>query len=151
MTRVLSGAAALALSCSVLVAAHAAGDAPPSIAIGEVAGTPSGGARTREVLANVLANQLASRDDVRLANDHRRARYVLRGSLVQLDQREVADGIEVRCEVSLVVSDARGGAIRALLTGRAGARGIDDPNRLAHAAIEAAVRGALRPLGAQIR
>ena len=57
-----------------------------------------------------------------------------------------AEGLEVRCEVSLVVADARGGAVRAMLRGRAGARGGTDAARLQGNALRAAVRGALRPL-----
>ena len=148
MHRAVTGALALALSSVVLVAARAAGDAPPAIAIGEIAAPAT---TSRELVVGLLETELQGRDDVRLASSARRARYVLRGSVVHLEQRGVADGIEVRCEISLIVSEARGGAIRALLSGRAGARGVDDPERLARAALEGAVHGALRPLGDRLR
>ena len=144
MRRVTSGAFALVLS-SVLFAAHAAGDAPPSIAVGETAAT-AGGPEMAGALEDALSTEIASRRDVRLTEDARRARWVVRGSVVQLEEHEVADGLEVRCEVSLIVADARGGSVRAMLQGRAGARGVDDPERLARAALQAAVRGALRPI-----
>lgn len=140
------GGLLLAVSVSVVCAAHAAGDAPPAIAVGEMAAPASA---TADALGSAVASELASRRDLRLASDARRARYVLRGS-VQLERRQVNDGIEVRVAVSLIVAD-RGGSVRAMLHGRAGARGIDDPDRLAEAALAAAVRGALRPLGSQLR
>lgn len=150
MRRATSGAFALVMCWSVLFAAHAAGDAPPSIAVGET-GAQVGGARAADALESSITRAISSRRDVRLAPDQRRARWVVRGSVVQLDRRDVADGIEVRCAVSLIVSDARGGSVRAMLEGRAGARGVDDPERLAQAALDGAVRGALRPLGTQLR
>lgn len=150
MRRAEVSAVALALSLCVFWAAHAAGDAPPAIAVGEMAAT-AGGPRAATALESAIETELASRHDLRLAPDARRARYVVRGSVVQLERRQVSDGLEVRCEVSLIVADARGGSVRAMLSGRAGARGVDDADRLARAALEAAVRGALRPLGTQLR
>lgn len=149
MRRARLGALVLAVSLSVFCAAHAAGDAPPAIAVGEMAAT-AGGPRTADALESAIETELSGRRDVRLATDERRARYVLRGSVVQLERREVSDGIEIRVAVSLIVAD-RGGSVRAMLSGRAGARGVDDPDRLADAALAAAVRGALRPLGSQLR
>ncbi len=61
----------------------------------------------------------------------------------------VEGSLEVRCEVSLVVTEARGGSIRAMLRGRGGARGSGDAARLSNDALRAAVRGALRPLATQ--
>lgn len=150
MRRSMSGALALVISWSVLAAAHAAGDAPPTIAIGETA-AQVGGAAVAGALSTSIERAIEARRDVRLAPDARRARWVVRGSVVRLERRSVADGLEVRCEVSLIVADARGGSVRAMLAGRAGARGVDDPDRLAQAALDAAVRGALRPLGTQLR
>ncbi|UJR81549.1 hypothetical protein [Sandaracinus amylolyticus] len=145
MRRTWSGAIALVMSWSVFVAAHAAGDAPPTIAVGETAAR-EGGPAIAGALGDALSEEIAARRDVRLTEDTRRARWVVRGSVVQLDEHAVADGLEVRCEVSLIVADARGGSVRAMLQGRAGARGVDDPERLARAALQAAVRGALRPI-----
>lgn len=149
MRRTGSSVLALVMSWSVLCAARAVGDAPPAIAVGEMA-TQAGDQLSADALGDALSRALSGRDDVRLAVDAARARYVLRGSIVRLTQRDLQDGLEVRCEVSLVVSDARGGAIRALLSGRAGARGTNDVARLSQAALEGAVRGALRPLGERL-
>ena len=77
----------------------------------------------------------------------RNAELVLRGTVVEHRLRVMHGGeVEVRCEVSVVVADARGGSIRAMLRGRAGARGGDDSASLRENALRAAVRGALRPL-----
>nr|MDQ3034698.1 hypothetical protein [Myxococcota bacterium] len=114
MRRATSGALALVMCWSVLFAAHAAGDAPPSIAVGETA-AQVGGPELAGALSSSIERAISGRRDVRLSHDERRARWVVRGSVVQLDRRELADGIEVRCEVSLIVSDARGGSVRAML------------------------------------
>ena len=78
----------------------------------------------------------------------RRAELVLRGSLVRMTRERVAGGLEVRCEISVIVTDG-GGSIRAMLRGRGGARGGGDPAQLSTDALRAAVRGALRPLASQ--
>jgi hypothetical protein len=147
----LSGVLALCACSTVFVAAHAAGDAPTSIAVGETGTSGRVEQDAAIALGTALSRAIASRDDVRLSLDPSRARYVVRGSVTRLEEREVEDGLEVRCEVSLIVAEARGGQVRAMLSGRAGARGIDDGERLAQAALDAAVRGALRPLGSQLR
>lgn len=69
-----------------------------------------------------------------------RAQVVVAGSLVRLEHTPQG----VRAEVSLLVSERRGGAVRMLLSGRAEARGGSDP---VPASITAAVRSAMRPLG----
>ena len=68
-----------------------------------------------------------------------RAQVVVQGSLVRLERTPRG----VRAEVSLLVSERRGGAVRMLLTGRAEARGGSNP---VPASITAAVRSAMRPL-----
>lgn len=73
-----------------------------------------------------------------------RAQVVVAGSLVRLER--TAQG--VRAEVSLLVSERRGGAVRMLLSGRAEARGGSDP---VPASITAAVRSAMRPLADPVR
>ncbi|CAG0975346.1 hypothetical protein ARNL5_02022 [Anaerolineae bacterium] len=97
-------------------------------------------------LSQALLHELESRGDVQLAA-RGRAELVGGGSIVRLDRVTHGGEVEVRCEVSLIVSEARGGAIRAMLRGRAGARGGGDAERLSQSALAAAVRGALRPLG----
>ncbi len=59
--------------------------------------------------------------------------------------------MEVDCEVSLILADARGGSVRVMLSGRAGARGGADGDGVERAAVGAAVRGALRPLPRTLR
>lgn len=75
-----------------------------------------------------------------------RAELELRGTVAELTRAQLHDGVEVRARVTVVVADARGGAVRAMLTGRAGARGGADVDRLSESALRAAVRGALRSL-----
>ncbi len=76
-----------------------------------------------------------------------RAELELRGVVAELRHQTLHDIVEVRARVTVVVADARGGAVRAMLTGRAGARGGGDVDRLSQNALRAAVRGALRSLG----
>ena len=73
-----------------------------------------------------------------------RAELELRGTVNEVRRRHLSDGVEVSARVTVVVADARGGAVRAMLTGRAGARGGGDPERLTRSALDAAVRTALR-------
>ncbi len=116
------------------------------IAIGEVAAS-RGGPGAAAAFSQALEEALEAQPQVDLA-PARRAQLVVRGSVVRWDRHAVHDGVEVRCEVSLIVAD-RGGSIRAMLRGRGGARGGGDPARLSTNALRAAVRGALRPLSTQ--
>jgi hypothetical protein len=136
-------ALAAAVSCVPSVAS-ARGRPLLRIAIGEVAAV-EGGAAAARALSRALAEAIEAQPDADLA-PMRRAELVLRGSVVRIERSAVAGGLEVRCEVSVIVADARGGAIRAMLRGRGGARGDGDPARLSDDALRAAVRGALRPL-----
>jgi hypothetical protein len=140
-------AVAVALAVAALcVAVVTEAQRSPSlrVAIGEVA-TNDGDPGTVQAFSQALSEALAAQPAVALTPT-RRAQVVLRGSVVRWDRRNVEGGLEVRCEVSLVVADARGGSIRAMLSGRGGARGAGDPARLSANALRAAVRGALRPL-----
>jgi len=150
MRRAVWGALVCVSVCSVFVEAQATGDSAPAIAIGETA-VAAGDSQLSAALSAAMASELERRSDVRLARGRRDARYVMRGSVVQLEERNVSDGLEVRCAVSIVVADAHGGSVRALLFGRAGARGVDDRERLTRAALYAAVRGALRAVGQHLR
>ncbi len=116
------------------------------IAVGEVASNDGDRAAAR-ALSEELARAIEQQPDVDLA-PRRRAELVLRGSVVRMTRERVAGGLEVRCEVSVIVTDG-GGSIRAMLRGRGGARGGGDPARLSSDALRAAVRGALRPLASQ--
>jgi hypothetical protein len=117
------------------------------IAVGEIAAR-DGGPRAAQALSRALVEALEAQPSIHVAPPPR-ADLVVRGSLVRLDRHAVEGGVEVRCEVSLIVAEARGGSIRAMLRGRGGARGGGDPARLSNAALRAAVRGALRPLSTQ--
>jgi len=120
-----------------------------SVAVGST-GSRTGDASDAAALRTALRRELDALGSVRVAASERRAQYVLRGSVTRLDARDVGRETEVRCEVSLIVAEARGGSIRLLLSGRAGARGAGDARRLEAEALGAAVRGALRPLGATL-
>ncbi len=114
------------------------------VAVGELGGEPEH-ARS---LDRAIHDALGSQADLQVT-ETRRAHLVLRGSIVRWDARSVRGEHEVHCEVSLIVSEARGGAIRAMLRGRAGARGGGDLEHVSQDALRAAVRGALRPLSTQ--
>ncbi|MBW2463543.1 MAG: hypothetical protein JRH11_17970 [Deltaproteobacteria bacterium] len=102
-------------------------------------------------LRTALEEELATLGGVRLANESR-ARYIVTGSFTRLERRRVGTtSLEVDCEVSLILADARGGAVRMMLSGRAGARGGTTGDAVERAAVEAAVRGALRPLPRTLR
>jgi hypothetical protein len=116
------------------------------IAVGEV-GASDGDRAAARALSRELALAIEQQPDADLA-PRRRAELVLRGSVVRMTSERVAGGLEVRCEVSVIVTDG-GGSIRAMLRGRGGARGGGDPAQLSSDALRAAVRGALRPLATQ--
>jgi hypothetical protein len=135
--------------------AEGAGRGAAAVAIGETGTAVSAlGPGTAEgpvpaaALRDALAREVARIPTLRLM-PQARARYVLRSSVTRFERRAEGGEAEVRCEVSIVVADA-GGNIRLVTSGRAGARGGDDA-RLARAALEGAVRGALRPLGDALR
>ncbi len=101
-------------------------------------------------LRRAIEGELENLGGFRVENQ-RHARFVVQGSLTRLDRRDAPHGMEVDCEVSLILADARGGAVRLMLSGRAGARGGADHQAVERAAVEAAVRGALRPLPRTLR
>lgn len=125
---------------AVHVGASAQRRRPVRVALGELGGDRA------EAFDAALREALSRTPEVRLT-EPRRAQLVLRGSVQHLERRIVDGQVEVRCEVSVIVADARGGAIRAMLQGRAGARGDGETAALSRDALRAAVRGALRPLG----
>lgn len=140
---VLTVALAWMVSC-----AHGASAQRPAlrIAVGEVAANDGDRAAAR-ALSRELERAIAQQPDADLT-PRRRAELVLRGSIVRMTRERVAGGLEVRCEVSVIVTDGAG-SIRAMLRGRGGARGSGDPAQLSSDALRAAVRGALRPLASQ--
>ncbi|MCZ7685422.1 MAG: hypothetical protein M5U28_44260 [Sandaracinaceae bacterium] len=137
---------ALAAAAMCVPSASGAQRGPLRVAIGEVGS--SGGPDAARALTRAIAEALEQQPAIDVA-PARRAQLVVRGSISRWEQRAVSGGLEVRCEVSLVVTEARGGSIRAMLRGRGGARGGGDAARLSSDALRAAVRGALRPLATQ--
>jgi len=138
-----------ALAAFVIAVVSTPAQAQPllRVAVGQTGSTV--GARSAEALSQTLATELAARADVELATGIR-AQIVVGGAVVAFERTSRGDQIEIHCEVSLIVSDARGGAIRAMLRGRGGARG-SNPAQLSRDALRAAVRGALRPLASQLQ
>lgn len=144
-----STACAVALAMTLWCAPNAtAQPGATRIAVGAVAAN-EGGTTAARALSRALAEALEAQPHVDVT-PRRRAELVLRGSVLRLERTRVGSGLEVRCEVSVVVTDG-GGSIRAMLRGRGGARGGGDPARLSSDALRAAVRGALRPLSTHRR
>lgn len=113
------------------------------VAVGELRAE---GAAQSDAFSRAIGDALGSHPELEVSSA-RRADLVVRGSIVRWERRNVGGALEVRCEVSIIVSDA-GGSIRAMLRGRGGARGGSE-DRLSEDALRAAVRGALRPLASQ--
>jgi hypothetical protein len=143
-------AASLAIGASLVTGpaldAQARPRARAAIAVGDT------GARTdhpaaSEELDVALRTALSTHPSVTLSDDRTHARFVVTGSVVELSERSVAaDEREVRCRVSLVVADARGGSVRAMLEGRAGVRGGGNGESLRRSALRGAVTSALRSI-----
>jgi hypothetical protein len=112
----------------------------------EDCGAIVGGPVAAAALDDALHEALETQPGVRIEGRADHARYVVTGSIVEWDAREVVDGHEFLCGVSIVVADAHG-AVRAMLSGRAAARGEGDLEALSSRALLAATRSALRPLG----
>jgi hypothetical protein len=117
-----------------------------AIVVGDT-GARTGPPTAREELDVALRTALASHPSVTLSEDRLHARFVVTGSVVELSERDVApDEREVRCRVSIVVADARGGSVRAMLEGRAGVRGGGRGDSLRRSALRGAVASALRSI-----
>jgi hypothetical protein len=80
-----------------------------------------------------------------------RARYVVDASLLRIGREAGSAGPELRCEVTLFVSDSDSGALHAVLSGRGGTRDADALHDATHTVLSAAVRSAVRPLGETLR
>ncbi len=111
----------------------------------EDTGAAVGGALAAAALDGALHEALNAQPGLRLEGRASRARYVITGSIVEWSTRDVSDGHEFRCGVSIVVADSHG-SVRAMLSGRAAARGEGDVGSLSSRALLAATRSALRPL-----
>ena len=131
-----------ALGAGLVRAQHAT-----AVLIGD-SGAVVGGAPAAAALDDALHAALEAQPGVRVEGRVDHARYVLTGSIIEWQSRDLGDEHEVRCAVSIVVSDASG-AVRAMLSGRAGARGEGNLDILRDRALFAATRSALRPLGTE--
>jgi hypothetical protein len=99
-------------------------------------------------LNNALNDELSVLGNVRVTSQAS-ARYVLHGSVTRLDVVRDGDRNRIDCEVSLLLSERRGGNVRLMLRGRAAGRGAR-VEQLTDSVLRAAVRGALRPLPEQL-
>jgi hypothetical protein len=121
-----------------------------AIAIGDFAPI-QGQAGSDNELEQAIRWALSTHPSVTLSPDRTRARFIVTGSVVELSHHLVAQGErEVRCRVSIVVADARGGSVRAMLEGRAGVRGGGTEEAMRRSAVRGAVASALRSI-AQVR
>src|SRR5262245_12316590 len=129
--RGIPGAVCLALAL-VASASSARGEDAKPVVIGEV-GTRVTRSRfdLRKALRRALERELAALD-VRAKGSSKR--FVLSASVVKLEARKTAPGVE--CAVSAVLREQRSGAIRAIITGRAEAELDGDEAELG--AVEAA-------------
>jgi|GEM_PF-2387888 len=110
------------------------------------AGARVGGESARTEMDQAMREALATHPTATLTTTASAARYVVTGSVVELDDHvEGADHL-VNCRVSIVVAD-RLGNVRAMLEGRAGARGGTGDTTLRRSAVRGAVRSAMRGLG----
>jgi hypothetical protein len=117
-----------------------------AIAVGDF-GARAGGVTASDELELAMRSALSTHPRATLAGDRADARFVVTGSVVELSERELADDErEVRCRVSIVVADARGGSVRAMLEGRAGVRGGGSEESLRRSALRGAVQSALRSI-----
>ncbi|GAB4207287.1 MAG: hypothetical protein OHK0013_24760 [Sandaracinaceae bacterium] len=143
-------AGALALGVTLVTGPTLGAQARPrgraAVAVGDT-GARTGPPSAREELDVALRTALASHPSVTLSADRDHARFVVTGSVVELSERDLApDEREVRCRVSIVVADARGGSVRAMLEGRAGVRGGGRGDALRQSALRGAVASALRSI-----
>jgi hypothetical protein len=109
------------------------------------AGARVGGEVARTEMDQAMREALSAHPTATLTTTASAARYVVTGSVVELnDHVEGADHL-VNCRVSIVVAD-RTGNVRAMLEGRAGARGDVRDTTLQRSAVRGAVRSAMRGL-----
>ncbi|MEM1417647.1 MAG: hypothetical protein AAGH15_22305, partial [Myxococcota bacterium] len=126
--------------------------------VASVGGLPAQAQRAPTVaLAGVFADDPAVADTLRASLEAelreaadlryapRAARWVLHSRVTRID----VSAERVRCEVSVVVAERRGGAVRAMLSGRASGHGAST-DELRTRVVRAAVKGALRPLGSRL-
>ncbi|MEM9195886.1 MAG: hypothetical protein AAGF12_42360 [Myxococcota bacterium] len=140
----IGGGAAAALAAMVFLSLPTAeGQTTTRVAVGTDGHHANG--VDRPVIRRALADELRALGGFELTST-RRARYVLRASVTELRRVDLGHGLQVDCHVNVLVTDGDGATVRAMLSGRAGVRGTGRRDRVEQAAIQAAIRGALRPL-----
>src|SRR5262245_6778304 len=112
MSKTLLRAIAIA---SICVPTSSAQQPTLRIAVGDTGSAV--GPRSAQALSDTLTREIAAREDVVLTAPGR-ADYVVGGAVVRYERTSQNGQLEIHCEVSLVVTDARGGSIRAMLHGR---------------------------------
>jgi hypothetical protein len=117
----------------------------PTVAVADIA-AHDGNGFAAEALRLVIDEALREVGGIRVTTQQR-ATYIVRGSITELKQSHEGGDRRIDCQVSIVVSDAQGGAMRLLLAGRGAARGKMKVGPLARQALTAAVRSALKPMG----
>src|SRR5262245_32107714 len=110
--RVLMGAVYLAVAMVAHAAPALAAD-PPKVVVGEVGARVAGSSELPRALRRALERELSA---LSLGRAPRAKGFVLSASLVKLEHQ--ADET-VSCTVSVVLREQKGGAIRAILEGRA--------------------------------
>jgi hypothetical protein len=120
--------------------------AEPPVAIGEVGTRVSrGDVDLRAVVRSALEREMKT-----IVLETRGKRYVLSASLVRLDAGKQPGADRIEGTVSVVVREAKSGAIRAILEGKSRAEG-QPGSSLDVAVVEAAVRAALAALPEAVR
>lgn len=131
-----------AATALVLGAASSSDAAERPIAIGEIAlPAAHGDSSLAAAMRASVERELAGLD---LSRAPRGKRWVLSASLVRLEAETDGRVARVSCVVSTVVREAKGGAIRAIIEGKA--RAENDPSHRTQAelgALDAAVHGAI--------
>lgn len=100
-------------------------------------------------LRGALVEEGAAHGELLVVTDESPSRFNLRAAVTRFERERGSFGYRVRCAVSILVEEARGGRVRMVLSGRATSEGEvpRTPTRARSidvAALRGAVRGALR-------
>ena len=133
-----------AIVIALLTGAVSAAASPPqarSVVIGEVSSSVERpGVDYASLLRTVSETELGSLD---LTGVPRGRNVVVSISLVRLDTFAETRSVDASCAVSAVLRESRGGAVFAILEGRARARSGEAPGLVERSAVEGALHGAL--------
>lgn len=139
-----------ALIAAALTLSPAASGSTAPVALGRTTlGAETRGAEARDAFRGVVAHEL---DELALERVRASDRFVLSATLMRLEVASRDDETEATCVVSVTLSRARGGALHAIIRGRA--RAVDAPSRARDAGLAAlthAVRSAMRQVPEAIR